>query len=165
MKKRYEFNDATALSAVAVGTPGKRTFFLVIGNDREWVRTWLEKEQLQALAQAIDQFFSLLPGATVLQEAERTTSNETVRSGLPSAELEIDEIALGYDKERATMTLETHPSGPQELERVTLRCQATLAQLKQLGEQSKKLCAAGRPRCIICGEPIEPTGHSCPGLN
>jgi hypothetical protein len=33
-EQRYEFNDLTHISAVAVGVPGKRTFFLIIANEQ-----------------------------------------------------------------------------------------------------------------------------------
>ncbi|UCD10271.1 MAG: DUF3090 family protein, partial [Dehalococcoidales bacterium] len=28
-----------------------------------------------------------------------------------------------------------------------------------------EICAAGRPRCKLCGQPIDPTGHDCPMQN
>ena len=60
IETRYEFNEVTLLSSFAVGTPGKRTFFLLIGRKEKWVRVWLEKEQLETLALAIDQFLLTL---------------------------------------------------------------------------------------------------------
>ena len=167
MEKRYEFDEVTILSAVAMGVPGKRTFFLIMGQKWDWVRVWLEKEQLQALALAIDQFLSTLSQEHLSfpLETEETPLSDDSSSRLPSAELEIDQIALGYDHERATLNLLIHVLGPQREDLAKLNCRATLAQLKKLGNQAKSLCAAGRPRCVICGNPIDPTGHICPKSN
>ena len=167
MEKRYEFDEAVLLSAVAMGVPGKRTFFLIMGQKEDWVRVWLEKEQLEALALAIDQFLAPLSQEHLRfpPEAEETSLSDDVSSGLPSAELGIDQITLGYDHERATLNLLVHVLGPQREELVELYCRASLAQLKKLANQAKSLCAAGRPRCELCGNPIDPTGHICPKDN
>src|SRR3990170_7700532 len=102
IETRYEFNEVTLLSSFAVGTPGKRTFFLLIGRKEKWVRVWLEKYLLETLALAIDQFlFNLSQEHINLgRGAEGRTLSDDVPSGLPSAELEIDQIALGFDQQR-----------------------------------------------------------------
>ena len=167
MEKRYEFDEVTLLSAVAMGVPGQRTFFLVVGRKGEWVRAWIEKEQLQALALGIDQFLF-----TISQERPELSPKaggkplpDDIPAEFPSAELEVDEIALGYDKGTAAQDCSVHVVGPQKLDRALLHCQVTLAQLKHLGSQAKKVCAAGRPRCVLCGGAIDPTGHVCPRSN
>ena len=163
MEKRYEFDEVTFLSVVAMGVPGKRTFFLIMGQKEEWVRVWLEKEQLEALGLAIDQFLLTLSQEhlNIPRKAEGTPLSDDVSSGLPSAEVEIDQITLGFDQERVTLNFLVHALGPQNVDQVVLDYRATLAQLKTLGDQAKSICAAGRPRCILCGRPIDPTGHIC----
>lgn len=167
MEQSYEFEEVTLLSPVAVGVPGRRTFFLLMGEKEKWVRLWLEKEQLEALALAIDQLL-----ITLYQELHRSPresegppSSENVPSGLPSAELEIDQISLGFNQEKATLDFLVHSLGPQRMDEVVVNCQASLAQLKKLGDQARSVCAAGRPRCKLCGGPIDPTGHTCPRHN
>lgn len=167
MKERYEFDEGTYLSAVAMGVPGKRTFFLIMGQKEEWVRVWLEKEQLEALYLAIDQFLFTLSqeNIKISRKAGGTLLPDYVPSGLPSAELEIDQITLGYDHERATLNFLVHAVGPQKVDQAVLYCRATLTQLEKLVDQAKSISAAGRPRCVICGRPIDPTGHICPNSN
>ncbi|MCH7890312.1 MAG: DUF3090 family protein [Gemmatimonadetes bacterium] len=41
----------------------------------------------------------------------------------------------------------------------------TTAQAGVLGEEALKICAAGRPTCFLCGQPINPDGHACPRAN
>ncbi|MEE8414434.1 MAG: DUF3090 family protein, partial [Dehalococcoidales bacterium] len=60
MEKRYELDEVNLLSVFTMGEPGKRTFFLIMGQKEDWVRVWLEKEQLDALGLAIDQFLFTL---------------------------------------------------------------------------------------------------------
>ncbi|MBT8240175.1 MAG: DUF3090 family protein, partial [Acidimicrobiia bacterium] len=30
---------------------------------------------------------------------------------------------------------------------------------------AEELMAGGRPPCRLCGQPLDPTGHTCPRLN
>ena len=165
MQERYDFDEVAVLSAVAVGSPGKRTFFLAVGGQSDWVRVWLEKQELQALAAAIRQLLSAISEGRVRAKARAGESPEEGPSGFPAAELEIDEISLGYDKERATLECVVHPVGPKRENSAALKCSVTLAQLKRFGRQAEKVCAAGRPICALCGGPIDPTGHFCPASN
>ncbi len=167
MEERHELDEITRLTAVAMGVPGKRTFFLILEQKGEWIRAWLEKELLEALALAIDQLLSTLARENLYYptEAEPEAEADTAPAGLPAAELEVDQIALGYDQERATLNLAVHAPGPQDSEWSELLCRITPAQLKTFGAQAREICAAGRPRCPLCGGPIDPDGHVCPKSN
>ncbi|MFC1953305.1 DUF3090 family protein [Chloroflexota bacterium] len=167
MKNRYEFNEVTLLSAIAMGAPGKRTFFLMMGHKDEWIRVWLEKEHVQVIVLAIEQLLEKLSQEypDFLHREEKMSFSDDVSSRLPIAELEVDQITLGFDRERVTLNLLVHPAGPQGAEQAEVSCRATLAQVKNISDQAKSICAAGRPRCEICGRPIDPTGHTCPGRN
>lgn len=167
MVEHYELDEVTLFSAFAVGVPGKRTFFLATGHKEDWVRVWLEKEQLEALALAIDQLLFTISQEhhRSPREAEGPSMSDDVPTGMPKAELETDQMTLGFDQERATLNILVHASGPQKVDWTELSCRATLAQLKKLSKQAKSLCAAGRPRCVFCGGPIDPEGHSCPKNN
>ena len=167
MEERYEFDDVTLFSAFAMGVPGKRTFFLAIGQKEKWVRVWVEKYLLETLALAIDQFLFTLSQEHLPfgRRVEKIPLSDNAPSGLPSAELEIDQITLDFDRERAVLNLMVHPSGPRRAEQAELHCRVTPSQLRKLGKQAKSICAAGRPICELCGNPIDPAGHICPGSN
>lgn len=166
MEKRYEFDELILLSAVAIGALGKRTFFIIIGQKYEWVRVWLEKEQLQALALAIDQFLLTLAQERHLfpEEPEEPPLSDDVPLGFSSAELKSGQITLGFDKGIAELDFMVHLVGPQE-DSAAVNCRVTLGQLKKFSGQAKNLVAAGRPRCNLCGGPIDPEGHTCPRQN
>jgi uncharacterized repeat protein (TIGR03847 family) len=42
---------------------------------------------------------------------------------------------------------------------------ATREQMLSLARHGASVCAQGRPRCQLCGNPIDPEGHRCPALN
>jgi uncharacterized repeat protein (TIGR03847 family) len=50
-------------------------------------------------------------------------------------------------------------------ERGKVRFWATREQMLSLARHGASVCAAGRPRCQLCGNPIDPEGHECPALN
>ena len=41
----------------------------------------------------------------------------------------------------------------------------TPPQAQTLAENALRICAAGRPNCFLCGQPINPEGHVCPRSN
>jgi uncharacterized repeat protein (TIGR03847 family) len=46
-----------------------------------------------------------------------------------------------------------------------VRFWATREQMLSLARHGASVCAQGRPRCQLCGNPINPEGHQCPALN
>ena len=58
---------------------------------------------------------------------------------------------------------DTDTADGREPERV--RFWATREQMLSLARHGAAVCARGRPRCQLCGNPIDPEGHDCPALN
>jgi uncharacterized repeat protein (TIGR03847 family) len=50
-------------------------------------------------------------------------------------------------------------------DRGRVRLWATREQMLSLARHGAAVCAAGRPRCPLCGNPLDPEGHVCPALN
>lgn len=94
MEGRRELKGTYLISPVAVGNPGKRTFFLVIGEDRDWLRVWLEKQDLQAFALGIRQLLFNLDQNFVTSLTQVRKIPKQVPSGLPKAELDLIELEL-----------------------------------------------------------------------
>jgi uncharacterized repeat protein (TIGR03847 family) len=46
-----------------------------------------------------------------------------------------------------------------------IRFWATREQMLSLARHGASVCAKGRPRCQLCGSPIDPEGHLCAALN
>jgi uncharacterized repeat protein (TIGR03847 family) len=167
-EQRKEFGDLTHISAVAVGAPGRRTFFLIIVNEEEWVRVWLEKEVLEALAGAIERLNDALALERLYDPKsapDKGPAMQEAPAGMPAGEVEVEQISLGYEDGKGILDLVVHPSGPKPLEWSELYCHAGLDRLRRFGVQAAEVCAAGRPRCPLCGLPIDPEGHTCPESN
>ena len=152
------------LSAVAVGDPGKRTFFIAVGEHGRWLRVWLEKQDVQALAAAIRELFLRLSQMGIGSSAKNEDSVGNMTSKLPAAELELREASLGFEDGNGRLDFVVEAVGPSK-ESQSLETRPTLAQLKSFADEAEKVCSAGRPICSVCGQPIDPSGHDCPGKN
>jgi uncharacterized repeat protein (TIGR03847 family) len=133
----------------------------------------MEKGQIAALAERV---------GTLLEEVRRT-------AGLPAApvgaedvgpldspveeEFRVGTLALGWDAEDQMVVLEAQalsdtpaepmsdePDGPDVL-RVRLTPEAAQA----FAERARRVVAAGRPPCPLCGLPLDASGHICPRQN
>lgn len=163
---RYDFGLTTAIAAEALGEPGQRTFRLLVRGDHSSAVLWLEKEQLQALALAAEELL------TQIGSEQGTGAEEVFEEGDPArdfppadVEFKIGQLGIGYDQEGSLFVLlayelESDPDAP-----ATFRCVLSRQQLGGLGRQSTRVVAAGRPRCVLCGQPLEPAPHFCPPSN
>jgi uncharacterized repeat protein (TIGR03847 family) len=161
---QYIFGPAARLQAHSIGEPGHRTFRLLIeSDDGRAAALWVEKEQLQALGLAVEQIlaeFQAHPGA----RPPRQPPVETFPPN-PTVDFKVGRLALGQDESE----LETGPryvllvydiegSGSEEEEPTqpaTFAARATREQLRALSRNIAEVVAAGRPRCPLCGEPME----------
>jgi uncharacterized repeat protein (TIGR03847 family) len=58
------------------------------------------------------------------------------------------------------------PAGPSEPpDTAKARFRLTRPQAAAFVERARSLVQAGRPSCRLCGLPIDPDGHTCPGTN
>lgn len=156
------FGPVTAIGAESLGKPGQRTFRLRARTDEATAMIWFEKEQLQALAIAIEQLLAQIGRPVARQEP--ASMDEFLDP--PRIEFKVGRLALGYVEESDLVALLLHaeeadPEGP-----ASLVCLATRPQFRALSRQIVEVCAAGRPRCGLCGDPIDPgTRHHCVRLN
>jgi len=165
---RYDFATLNRLEAEAIGQPGQRTFRLILGNERgETAVLWIEKEQIQALGDAIERLLAHVGAQRLkrLDVAPRPPEPTTPLMDAPTAEFKIGQLALGYEAEQRLCLLQAHdiegdPEGPP-----TLRCLIRRAQFRRLSEQIAGIVAGGRPRCPMCGTPLDGGPHFCPPSN
>lgn len=165
---RYDFEMVNRLEAEAIGQPGQRTFRLLISSQRgETAALWIEKEQLQALGEAIDRLLAQLGPRRYRRLDIVPPPPKPVDPPLdpPVVEFKIGQLGLGYDVEARLCLLVAHdiegdPEGPP-----TLRCLIKQSQFRRLSEQIAGIVATGRPRCPMCGTPLSDGPHFCPPSN
>src|SRR5438552_3943055 len=149
-RPRYNMGRIDWIGAEALGVPGQRTFRLLVLAEAAAAQLWLEKEQLQRLAEAIAKMIMEI-------EAERGTQSRREPPGgsepkppnfpaSPDIDFQVGTLALRYDPDRDLIALEASERDEPDDE-ATLRCLATRRQMESLEMNSIEVVAAGRPRC------------------
>jgi uncharacterized repeat protein (TIGR03847 family) len=160
-----ELDPVDRITTGAVGDPGERVFYLQGRRAEQLVTLLVEKQQVELLA-------------TSLVEILARTGKET-GEGPPEEEMELEEpvlpewragrLSIGYDEARDLVLLEAEELAQEEGEPVDepgkVRFWASREQALALARHGAAVAAAGRPRCELCGNPMDPEGHVCPALN
>ena len=165
----YDLDPVTRITAHAVGEPGKRVFYLQARHDRQLVSLICEKEQVRALAQAINQLLEDLAEKNPLLSSSDDmiilATDMSLEEPLESR-FRVAQMGIGYDADRDMVILVMQGLQEEEGEEVpTARFSATRQQMRALSEHAARVVAQGRKICGNCGRPIDPTGHFCPQMN
>lgn len=167
MSHSFDLDPVGRITAGAVGDPGHRTFFLQARKDDVLVTLLAEKEQVQALAATLEHLLDTMGHTDPAPDEEIELEEPLVpewRIGPMGIEVDEERQMIVLVAEEASAADEDEPA--QEIpEPAHARFVATPVQMRALAEQADRVCAAGRPRCRLCGFPIEPDGHACPALN
>ena len=174
----FLFEQPDRFVALAIGEPGSRAFFLQAGQGRVVVTLGLEKIQVAALAEKIDELLEAVNGSSDADLDRNAHLSEGVE---PMVELfRIGSMALGWDADDEALVVEARSAregdeddedendeerdaGSAEAEAVDmLRVRLTTAQALQFARAAAALVIAGRPACPFCGQPLDPSGHFCP---
>jgi len=176
---QYVFGPAARLQAESIGEPGQRTFRLLVeSDDGRAAALRLEKEQLQALGLAVEQLLAELQGRLAsATRPVRQAPSETFPTS-PTVDFRVGRLALGQDESELesgpryvllAYEVEAIPADDQEepTQPPTFACRATREQLRALSRSIADVVAAGRPRCPLCGEPMQRAGesHGCVRTN
>ncbi len=167
-----------------VGEPGQRTFFLQARSGARITSVSLEKQQVAALSERIDQLL------------DEVMTNDSTQSVIPAvAPLGLEDSApleqpIEEEFRAGTMTLSWDPDDERVVIEVFPYTEAAVVSPEQLDEdltepepdevflirldagsarafvkRSEQVLEAGRPTCPFCGTPIDPEGHLCVRAN
>jgi uncharacterized repeat protein (TIGR03847 family) len=165
---QHEFGLATRLDADALGEPGKRTFRLLVRSGSASALVWIEKQELMALAVAMEQVLEqVAPGeVTAAEMAPRSVPVQDFPLN-PTLEFRVGQLQLGHDGSNEQFQLVA--SDIEELEQgketPTLSVRMPYRMASALCQQISALASSGRPLCPLCGQPMGPEPHSCPLSN
>jgi uncharacterized repeat protein (TIGR03847 family) len=155
----FELGRATGLLADAVGPPGNRRFRILARNEYDMANLWVEREQLQAMAAAVEKLMTEVP-LTPVEDPDRPPREGPVSFDMrPNLEFRVGQLALGYDEQRKLFVLLAHDVDAEQGSAATFSCLVTREQLQAFGFAVYALVAAGRPRCPICGRPTDGGEH------
>ena len=166
---KFPLGTLSRIEAVTFGEPGRRTFRIDLHSGSAFCSVWLEKEQLFQLGVYLRDFVS---GLSAEEKARESTPQEPAwRGGEETIDFKAGQMYLSHDRETNSFYMQAHEretgeeegSTPQEAQSVSFWM--TLSQATELAEESLRICAAGRPTCFLCGQPINPEGHVCPRAN
>jgi uncharacterized repeat protein (TIGR03847 family) len=180
-RRRYLFDTPDRFVAGTVGEPGNRVFFLQARDGSRVVSVALEKVQVAALVQRLDQLLDELDRRGIEGAATQDTFdadpapldepiNEAFRAGTLSLGwdtqddlvlLEAREVTEDEDEEAAEEAFDDDADDGPDL----LRVRITALAARAFVGRALRVLAAGRPPCPLCGQPLDPQGHLCPRRN
>ena len=164
---RYQLGALSSVEPVTFGEPGSRTFKLDIQSGSAVCSLWLEKEQLFQLGVYLRDYV----GSLSAEEKGRASEPKepSWQGGEESIDFKAGQMFLSHDKESNSFYLQAHERETEEerpeTEAESVSFWITMYQATSLAEESLRICAAGRPICFLCSQPINPDGHICPRAN
>ena len=155
----FDYEQVTRVTAGAIGQPGKREFYLQLRAGGQLVSLALEKDQLRALTERLQEVFSRVPVPP--------------SSRLPDMALEqpiapiwrVGFMTLTYSQDEKSFEVSLVELVDEGDEPATGHFEASLTQMQALAAHAAALISAGRPPCPMCGGPIDHDGGVCPRLN
>jgi uncharacterized repeat protein (TIGR03847 family) len=185
----FVFDPPERLVVGTVGQPGERTFFLQARGGGQLTSVVLEKVQVAALAERLEQ---------LLDELVRASGGEAAVPAIAPAELldngpleqpiveefRVGALSLGWDPEAELVVIQAQALGENDppaddddepfLDDVddptadgpdVLRVRISGAVARAFTKRALEIVAAGRPPCQFCGQPLDPEGHVCARSN
>ncbi|NJN65204.1 MAG: DUF3090 family protein [Chloroflexaceae bacterium] len=163
----YEFDAVHHITAGAIGPPGERVFYVQARQGKQRLSLLAEKEQVRALANAIDRLLDELAEKNPQLSTTDDLLVMDMRLEEPlEANFRVEQMGLGYDGERDMVVLVVQGvAEDEEQESILARLSATRHQMRALSTHATSVVEAGRPICGNCGRPIDAEGHFCPERN
>jgi uncharacterized repeat protein (TIGR03847 family) len=182
----FFYDQPERFVAGTVGQPGSRAFFLQASARGRITSVLLEKTQVAALAERVEE---------VLDEALRRSGGQAPIPAMAPAELvdtapldlpleqefRVGTMALAWDGTEGFLVVEAQAviEGPEDAEDAEaelafeddengpdmLRVRLTGAMARVFAKRALDLVAAGRKPCPFCNLPLDPEGHLCPRQN
>ncbi|MCH1866839.1 DUF3090 family protein [Nocardioides sp. CFH 31398] len=180
----HSFDPPERFVAGTVGEPGARTFFLQARSGVQLVSVALEKQQVQALAERVDELLDEVMNAstadTVVPAVAPLDLEDTAPLEQPiEEEFRAGTMTLSWDPEDTRVVIEVFPysdaavvrpdQGEEEVEEPepeeVLLVRLAPGAARAFVKRAEQVLEAGRPACPFCGHPMDPDGHLCVRAN
>ena len=174
----HDFDWPDRVVVGTVGVPGQRTFYLQVRTGKQILSIAMEKLQAAQLAEKIDEILDQLmtvdgnpfhvPANTPLELVDNDDLDaveEQFRAGV---------MSLGWDPTTSQVVIEAYPieevdededgllEDPDDADASeVLRVRMPVGTARAFAKRTREVVGAGRPICVICGEPIDADGHTC----
>lgn len=171
MARRLFIFDAPDRFVVGtVGEVGRRAFFLQARKGSAVVTVGLEKLQVAALSERLEDLLEAVEAPVVEPPKDPPTLDEPVVEAF-----RVGAMALAWDPSDESVVIEAQtPTVDGEYAELPddetegpdlLRVRLPAAEARGFVQQASALVSAGRPPCPYCGEPLDPQGHFCTRSN
>lgn len=180
----HGFDPPERFVAGTVGPPGSRTFFLQARSGVRVVSVSLEKQQVAALAERVDELLDevmssdtasgVIPAVAPLGLEDANPLEQPIEE-----EFRAGTMTLSWDPDDQRIVIEVFPfteaavvtpdqvdqdfEEPDPEEVFLVRIDAGHA--RAFVKRAAQVLDAGRPSCPFCGNPIDPDGHLCVRAN
>jgi uncharacterized repeat protein (TIGR03847 family) len=171
------FDPAERIVAGTVGVPGERTFFLQARKGSRLLSVSLEKAQVAALADRIQQILREVRNSEPLTLFEPVERDDQPLESPIDEEFRVGVIGIAYLSDRKMVEIDLQAiadsQSPEDEELLMelsesqdiLRVLIPLGYAESFAKRAIAVVGAGRAPCPFCGGPIDPGGHLCPRSN
>ncbi|MEU8201321.1 DUF3090 domain-containing protein [Streptosporangium sp. NPDC049046] len=174
----FDYDPPERFVAGAVGQPGSRAFFLQARGQGRLTTVALEKFQVAALADRLDELLDEVlrrgeGGAAVPSVAPAALTDNAPLDVPISEDFRVGVMALAWDSEAAQVVIEAKEATAEDeefepsplVEPTVLRVHISPGAARAFTKRAMALVAAGRPPCPLCAQPLDAEGHICVRLN
>jgi uncharacterized repeat protein (TIGR03847 family) len=164
---RNEFTRPERFVAGTVGQPGERAFYLQVRSSPRLFSVAVEKAQVQAIAERMENMVSEVRKANPLITVDKLPLDDGPLETPIDSEFEIGAMSLSWNDEAKLICVELFEleDDEEDSEGEVLEINITLGMASSFSSRSKAVVNAGRLPCPFCGIPIDPRGHLCPRAN
>src|ERR1700694_1559715 len=160
----FDYEQVTRVTAGEIGEPGKREFYLQLRASGQLISLALEKDQLRALTERLQEVFSRVPRPPAGRLPDMALEQPV------TPRWRVGFMTLTYSQDEKAFEVSLVELVDEGDEPATGHFQASLAQMQALAAHAAVVISAGVPPCPMCGGPIghdagicpRLTGHHCP---
>jgi uncharacterized repeat protein (TIGR03847 family) len=173
----FQFDPAERFVVGTVGVPGERTFFIQARTGSRLISVSLEKAQVAALAERVQQIIREVRSSEPLTVFEQVNRDDQPLETPIDEEFRVGVIGLAYVSDRKMIEIDLQAiadsQSPEDEELLLetsenpdiLRVLIPLGYAESFAKRAVAVVGAGRAPCPFCGGPIDPSGHLCPRSN
>jgi uncharacterized repeat protein (TIGR03847 family) len=173
----FLFDRPHRFVAGTVGQPGERTFYLQASGSGRTVSVALEKVQVTLLTDRLEELLGEVQRRLGVPLPERGPDEDLDPLETPvEEEFRVGAMGLAWDGDEQLVVVEAQAAGEEPADESTiledveegpdvLRVRITAETARAFIDRARRVLAAGRPPCPLCGLPLDPDGHICPRQN